>query len=78
MIKKTGSGLTLVPHKLNNGTIQFEGYDEDKQHLFTFTLGQDDDEETQDSRVLKMRTSSEFTGDGDDPSFSMSHALTGD
>ena len=29
MLLQTGSGLRLVPHKLVNGNIQFEGYDKD-------------------------------------------------
>ena len=38
ILQKTGSGLHLVPHKLNNNEIQFEGYDKDMKHLFTFRL----------------------------------------
>ena len=38
MLLKTGSGLNLIPHTLNNGDLIFEGYDKDMKHLFTFSL----------------------------------------
>ena len=40
MMVRSGSGLILVPHQLNNGQIQYEGFTkEDKpRHLFTFKL----------------------------------------
>jgi len=40
VLVKTGSGLQLVPHKLKNNWMQFEGYDSQGKHLFTFTLNQ--------------------------------------
>ena len=38
MLARQGHGLQLVPHNLNNGEIQFEGYDKHNKHLFTFRL----------------------------------------
>ena len=42
MIIRTGSGLHLVPHKLIDNSIQYEGYDNNKRHLFTFTVADKD------------------------------------
>ena len=41
LLLKMGHGLRLIPHKLNNGAIQFEGYDSNNKHLFTFVLNDD-------------------------------------
>ena len=57
MLQRMGSGLKLVPHKLLCGSIQYEGYDKDNQHLFTFTLG---NEETSQSKII-YRADSGFT-----------------
>ena len=38
VLAKTGQGLKLVPHKLVDNRIQYEGYDSNNKHLFTFTL----------------------------------------
>jgi hypothetical protein len=40
MLLRMGSGLHLVPHKLTNNQIQYEGYDKDGKHLFTFTMSE--------------------------------------
>ena len=48
---RMGSGLKLVPHKLTNNQIQFEGYDKDGKHLFTFIV--DDREEDDKGRRNK-------------------------
>ena len=73
MLVKSGSGLRLVPHKLLSGKIQFEGYDKDNQHLFTFTLANESEEDTADGQIVKTtrRTNSGFTAD--DGESSMRH-----
>ena len=38
MMLRTGTGLVLVPHNLNNGQIQYEGYTKENKHLFTLKL----------------------------------------
>ena len=39
MLLRTGSGLKLIPHKLVDGSIQFEGYEKSaNKHLFTFKI----------------------------------------
>ena len=38
MLLRTGSGLVLLPHRLNDGTIQYEGYTKENKHLFTFKI----------------------------------------
>ena len=38
MLKNTGSGLVLLPHQLNDGQIQYEGYDQDNKHIFTIKV----------------------------------------
>ena len=38
MLLRTGSGLVLLPHRLCDGSIQYEGYTKDNKHLFTFKI----------------------------------------
>ena len=38
MMLRTGTGLVLVPHNLNDGQIQYEGYTKENKHLFTLKL----------------------------------------
>jgi len=68
MLLRTGSGLKLVPHKLKNNWLQFEGYDSSGKHLFTFTLNDHKTEVAKGTKVVSLRTrseSSEFSGDED-------------
>lgn len=37
MLIRTGSGLKMISHKLESGEIQYEGYDQNNKHLFTFS-----------------------------------------
>ena len=66
MLQRTGSGLHLVPHKLNNNEIQFEGYDKDMKHLFTFRLANHDEngvENANGKRTNSQAGDSEFSND---------------
>ena len=47
MLIRTGTGLKLIPHRLNNNHIQFEGYDRHNKHLFTFILADEQTNTTQ-------------------------------
>lgn len=38
MLMRTGSGLRLVAHNLQNMATQYEGYDRNGKHLFTFVM----------------------------------------
>lgn len=63
LLIKTGSGLKLVPHKLKNNWLQFEGYDSQGKHLFTFTLNEYQTTATQIVNIRTRSDSSEFSGD---------------
>ena len=66
MLQRTGSGLHLVPHKLNNNEIQFEGYDKDMKHLFTFRLANHEEngvENANGKRTNSQAGDSEFSND---------------
>lgn len=58
MLIRTGCGLKIHSHQLNNGAMQYEGYDHNNKHLFTFTVGDNE---------LKFSTTSP-TGDDSDSS----------
>ena len=63
ILQKTGSGLHMVPHKLNNNEIQFEGYDKDMKHLFTFRLADRNEEGNASGRRNSQANNSEFSND---------------
>ena len=60
MMLRTGTGLVLVPHNLNDGQIQYEGYTKENKHLFTLKLN------LESNTMLGMtRTRSESDTDSD-------------
>lgn len=64
MLVTTGNGLHLVSHRLNNGQMQYEGYDNKKKHLFTFIVPEVDED---GKKIVSMRTDSAISGfSGDD------------
>lgn len=53
-----------MPHKLNNNEIQFEGYDKDMKHLFTFRIAYNDTEANPDQkRSGSLAMESEFSNE---------------
>ena len=56
VLEHTGSGLKLMSHRLNDGSMQFEGEDRTGKHLFTFRIASNETD-----ALLKKRTSSDFT-----------------
>ncbi len=58
----TGTGLNLVSHRLINGQMQYEGYDNKQKHLFTFTVPECDGNGLKIERGNSMHDS-EFSGD---------------
>lgn len=56
LLEHTGSGLKLMSHRLNDGSMQFEGEDRAGKHLFTFKIASNESD-----ALLKRRTNSDFT-----------------
>lgn len=79
MLLRTGNGLKMVTHRLQDGSIQYEGYDKNEKHLFTFTSyldeggqyrtktggrgGADTDSSDEESVSNLERTMTSFGGD---------------
>ena len=62
MLLTTGTGLNLVSHRLINGQMQYEGYDNKQKHLFTFTVPDCDGDGCKIERTNSV-PDSEFSGD---------------
>ena len=73
LLEHTGSGLKLISHRLNDGSMQFEGEDRTGKHLFTFRIAN-----RESDTMIKKRSNSDFTDQDADLTFQTLGVTEGD